>query len=151
MSLAFNASWAAPLQSEWNFTAASCVQYSAFLSYLLSGDLEKVDNFYKSVPVGAALDFMRTMVPVDWTPQPSDKDLFLWYDAFASGDDGWTNATQEAVFGITFEQCGSTICPYLNWNGDADLSGIGVCFFFFFKNSLRIIVSSGPEYLLTVF
>ncbi|KAJ4393281.1 hypothetical protein N0V93_002489 [Gnomoniopsis smithogilvyi] len=126
MSLALNASWAAPLQSQWNFTAASCVQYSAFLSFLLSGDIEKVDNFYRTVPVGTAMDFMRTMVPDDWTPQPSDKDLFLWYDAFASGNASWTDATQDSVFGITFEECGSTICPYLNWNGDADLSGIGM-------------------------
>lgn len=126
MSLALNASWAAPLQSEWNFTTASCVQYSVFLSYFFSGDIEKVDNVYKSVPVGAALDFMKTMVPDDWTPQPSEKDLFLWYDAFVSGSEIWTNATEESIFGITFGQCGSTICPYLNWNGDADLSGIGV-------------------------
>lgn len=92
----------------------------------MSGDLEKVDNFYNIVPVGTAMDFMRTMVPDDWTPQPSEKDLYLWYDVFASGNDSWTNDTGNAVFSITFEECGSTICPHLNWNGDADLSGIGV-------------------------
>ncbi|KAJ4423138.1 hypothetical protein N0V82_002267 [Gnomoniopsis sp. IMI 355080] len=126
MSLALNASWAAPLQSQWNFTAAYCVQYSAFLSYIMSGDLEKVNNFYRTVPIGTAMDFMKTMVPDDWTPQPTEKDLFLWYDVFASGNETWSNATEDAVLGITFQECGSTICPYLNWNGDADLSGIGM-------------------------
>lgn len=126
MSVALNASWVPPPQSQWNFSNASCVQYSAFLSYLLSGDIEKVDNFYNTVPVGTAMDFMKSMVPTNWTPQPSEKDLFLWYEAFASGDGSWSDDTQTLVFNITFDECGSTICPYLDWNGDADLSGIGV-------------------------
>lgn len=125
MSVDLNASWTAPAQPLWNITTASCVQYSSFFSFIVSGDIAKVDNFYDTVPVGTARNFMRAMIPEDWTPQPEDADLFLWYETFASGEDSLTNDTLYSVLDKIYG-CGSTICPYLDWNGDADLSGIGV-------------------------
>lgn len=125
--IGINASWTAPLQTQWDITNASCDPYSQFLAYLFASDAAQVDNIWTTVPVGVAVNFTAALVPTNWTPQPNAEDLLLWYLDYATGQESLTGDTLGVLINVTLEECNATICPYLGWEGDSDLSGIGVC------------------------
>ncbi|KAF3761398.1 hypothetical protein M406DRAFT_333461 [Cryphonectria parasitica EP155] len=121
MSYGLNLSWEAPPVSLIQFTA--CQPVSAFVSYIYTGVASNASaSPYATVPTETAIEFMQAIVPDNWTV-PNEAEAMLWYMSLAEGDYDY-NFTQASDFAL--ESCNATICPYLNWDGDADLSGIGM-------------------------
>lgn len=90
------------------------------------GDLPP--NWNGGTPVNVVLDFLGSLVPNNWT-QPTQGDLLLWYlELFEYlNADGLVTINKITLFALS--DCGSKICPNLDFSGDGDLSGIGVSLF----------------------
>lgn len=81
------------------------------------------------IPTQLTTDYLRLMIPQNWT-EPSTADLIIWsvklfgvQDAEADPDyEPWV----EKMSNFPFTGCKKTICSKLDWQGDPDVSGIGV-------------------------
>lgn len=114
-----NASWEYPPPSQLNIS--SCDGITPWFASLLQAEvnLGNLDD----IPISTSLAFLESLVPNNWT-QPTSSDLMLWYLDIGSYFD---NNTLSKILVYPVTSCGSQVCPYLDWDGDSDLSGIGVC------------------------
>lgn len=107
-------SWSPPPLTELNYT--NCTAASAYVASSVT--------LNKTLDIGyyATFNFLRSLVPLNWTDYPSDGDLLLWFES-------WDLETDNEVFNkslVMVEQCGRGICEFLPLEGDPDLAGIGV-------------------------
>ncbi|KAI0593351.1 hypothetical protein F4775DRAFT_597323 [Biscogniauxia sp. FL1348] len=87
--------------------------------------------------------FVNSTVPASWAPRPAPADLAAWYlDVWAGVDYGVdaelddvrVRAAEFAYFG-----CGSMVCAKLDWQGDDNVSGIGMMISYYLAASLATI------------
>lgn len=115
-SVSLQVAWEAPPLSQLN--VSDCAAVAAWMAYFLTGDTTEVG--WNLVPYHTAVDFVTSLVPDNWTT-PTRADAIIWYTAMAQGeyiDDDF--ADKVSLFAVY--DCGSSICPHLGWDGDADLS-----------------------------
>jgi hypothetical protein len=76
--------------------------------------------------------YLAAILPSD-IPRPDNYTLSLWWDALHNE---YNRSMDTALdYGSIYEwllepfrsQCSSSICKHLEWTGDQDVSGIGVC------------------------
>lgn len=72
----------------------------------------------------ATFDFLRSLVPSNWTDgDPKDGELLVWIES-------WNESTLNGVIDNTvneiYNKCDRAICPFLQLDGDPDIAGIGV-------------------------
>lgn len=83
-------------------------------------------NLNSSNDVGytATFDFLRSLVPSNWTDtDPKDGELLIWIESWnESTQNGVIDKTVNAIYG----NCDRQICPFLQLEGDPDIAGIGV-------------------------
>lgn len=133
MAFSVNASWEAPPLERWNIS--SCEPVATFVAAIfLSAASNASQNVWRQVKTVDALEFAMSLVPDNWT-KPSEEAAMSWYlDMDGIIDEG----TSQALTRFGAFECNDTICPHLNWGGDADLSGIGVCVSLPIKASIMI-------------
>ncbi|KUI53129.1 hypothetical protein VP1G_00371 [Cytospora mali] len=122
-----NASWELPPTSQLNISDCNAIApWVAYYIVLASQSNSSMPflTWEGNTPVNVVLDFLRSLVPNNWT-QPTDGDLLLWYIDFHN-----YLLTDIEVLGkmaiLSVNDCGSKICPNLDFSGDSDLSGIGM-------------------------
>lgn len=116
MSLNATVSWSPPPIQALNYS--NCTAGSAFLASSVNL------NVTQDIGYSATFNFLRSLVPSNWTDNnPSDGELLVWLES-------WSNDTITEVFDTTYDtiasQCDREICPFLQLEGDPDLAGIGV-------------------------
>lgn len=130
-----NATWEVPPPAVLN--VSDCDAIAPWIAHVLNAFAERGTLFVgvsdtlgmqTDFPISVAVKFLRSLVPDNWTT-PTDGDLLLWHlDLW--GSNGYFKADNYNIFLYIFDyvyfECGSTICPNLNFSGDSDLSGIGV-------------------------
>lgn len=102
--------------SNCDVASAWLASYSAMY---VEGDLS-----WDGVSLTLATNYLRSLVPRNWTT-PSDAALLLWYHQ-RTGGLAHGNVTYQAMIDFPTNQCRREICPYLKWQGDPDLAGVGV-------------------------
>lgn len=115
------ASWTPPPISWMVFD--NCDVASAWLASYSAMYVEG-DISWDGVSMNLAKNYLRSMVPRNWTT-PSDADLLLWYHQRTGGLE-YGNLTYNAMIDFPMSNCSKEICPYLKWQGDPDLAGVGV-------------------------
>lgn len=108
--------WEAPPLSQLNVTNCSAV--TPWFAYFLTGST--TETGWDLAPYGTAVDFVTSLVPDNWTT-PSPADAIIWYTSMAQGE-YLDNDTIDAMTVFSISDCESSICPHLNWDGDADLA-----------------------------
>lgn len=81
---------------------------------------------WDGVSIELAINYLRSMVPSNWTT-PTDSDLLTWYQ-LRTGGLNRGNVTYKAMIDFPLTNCSQEICPYLRWQGDPDLAGVGVSY-----------------------
>lgn len=114
--------WEAPPLSQLSVT--NCSAIAAWLAYFLTGDM--TENGWDLVPFHTAVDFVTSLVPDNWTA-PATPDAIIWYTAMAQGE-YLDNTTANAITLFALTECEASICPHLDWDGDADLSVSNIWF-----------------------
>lgn len=118
-----NASWEVPPQSWLNISDCNAISpWIAHIFVIASGTASSDASGHDDIPMSVVVDFLRSLVPNNWT-QPADGDLLLWYQDFFEYID------EDKLQGIgmfALQNCGPKVCPNLGFSGDSDLSGIGV-------------------------
>lgn len=71
------------------------------------------------------------MIPQNWTDPPSQSDLVIWsvqlFDGGAANNtDPSYKAWHDNLIRFPLTDCGTQICNNIDWQGDPDVSGIGV-------------------------
>ncbi|ROV91073.1 hypothetical protein VMCG_09610 [Cytospora schulzeri] len=124
------ASWEIPPLSQLNIS--DCDAISPWMSYYYvlgsQGSIAglSVSTWDGGTPVNIVLDFLRSLVPNNWT-QPTNGDLLLWYLEFFPYVRTEPNLdTFEEMVQFATVDCGPKMCPSLDFSGDSDLSGIGM-------------------------
>lgn len=118
-----NASWEVPPQSWLNISDCNAISpWIAHIFVIASGTASSDAPGPDDIPVRIVIDFLRSLVPSNWT-QPTDGDLLVWYlDFFGYIDDD----RLQGIGMFSLQNCGPMVCPNLGFSGDSDLSGIGV-------------------------
>jgi hypothetical protein len=98
-----------------------------------------------SIPYNLVLPAMRALVLSNWTDTPTDTDLMAW------NVEVWTNATvmdSEKLLAIQRiadvplnAECLRDLCPHLRWEGDPDVSGLGMMISYYVEAVLASIFS----------
>ena len=70
------------------------------------------------VPSGLTIKFLTSLIPDNYTT-PKASDVISWYYTM---DDSLLDEVSKMVY----DDCGRQICNYLDWEGDSDISGVGV-------------------------
>lgn len=118
-----NASWEVPPQSWLNISDCNAISpWIAHIFVIASGTASSDASGHDDIPVRIIVDFLRSLVPSNWT-QPADGDLLLWYLDFFDYIDG---DRLQGIGMFSLQNCGPKVCPNLGFSGDSDLSGIGV-------------------------
>lgn len=118
-----NASWAVPTQSWLNISDCNAISpWIAHIFVIASGTASSDASGHNDVPMRIFVDFLRSLVPSNWT-QPAAGDLLLWYLDFFDYIDG---DRLQGIGMFSLQNCGPKVCPNLGFSGDSDLSGIGV-------------------------
>lgn len=121
--LSLNASWEVPPQSWLNISDCDAISpWIAHVFVIASGAATSDTSGHDDIPTRIVVDFLRSLVPNNWT-QPTDGDLLLWYlDFFDYIDED----KLQSIGMFSLQNCGPKVCPNLGFSGDSDLSGIGV-------------------------
>lgn len=81
------------------------------------------------IPTKLTVAYLRSMIPQNWTSQPSDTDVIIWsfklFGANNSQADPEYTEWYKRVVEFPLYDC-ERICSELEWQGDPDVSGIGV-------------------------
>lgn len=118
-----DASWEVPPQSWLNVSDCNAISpWIAHVFVIASGAAASDASGHDDIPVGIVVDFLKSLVPSNWT-QPTDGDLLLWYLDFFDYID---EEKLQSIGMFSLQNCGPKVCPNLGFSGDADLSGIGV-------------------------
>lgn len=123
--------WTAPSFVDWDLS--SCTAVSSVMSYLVLNDPPNSnESFWTAIPMYIAIDFADSVLPDGWPEPPAGAALDWFYNIPAyymleSEEDFVT--ILDALLNFTMESCTPELCQDLNWDGDADLSGIGVSSF----------------------
>lgn len=82
------------------------------------------------IPTQLTTAYLRSMIPQNWTDQPSDSDLKIWsvqlFDNQSAITDPAYESWHQKLIDFPLNDCGTKICEKLDWQGDPDVSGIGV-------------------------
>lgn len=119
-AVAINVSWVAPPLSQLNIT--NCSAITAWVAPFLASPEPGVG--WVLCPYLTAVEFVTSLVPDDWE-QPSIGDAIVWYTDMHEGRYLDTK-TADALVNFSIFGCGTEICSRLDWDGDSDLTGIGV-------------------------
>ncbi|KAH8880183.1 hypothetical protein GQ53DRAFT_891478 [Thozetella sp. PMI_491] len=96
----------------------------------------------RMIPIDVSLDYVRSAIPNNYSPAPDDVDLFAWYTEF------WINSTvsdpeseqiEERAELFPLLNCSEKLCPALKWEGDPDVSGIGMIVTYYIEAVLSTI------------
>lgn len=130
MAGSVSASWEIPPYSWLNIS--DCDRIAPWMADLLvaMSDPDVRPSISKTymggtIPIQIVLDFLGALVPNNWT-QPGTGDLLLWYKDFWTVFEVDNAAIFDDLFSFSLFECGSKVCPNLDFSGDSDLSGIGV-------------------------
>lgn len=99
-----------------------------------AGQIISSNTTSDDVAVGIVAEYLESMIPSNWTDKPSDADLAVWYINYFNNEtlldfNNGTNALTDFLddmFDFPIFECGTTICSKLDWEGDPDVSGVGV-------------------------
>ncbi|KAI5925469.1 hypothetical protein F4810DRAFT_52052 [Camillea tinctor] len=132
--------WLAPpfasLNIEANCTAATD-WLAARIEQIAGGDPYRDGTLYTGIA------YLNSAIPATWTPKPTSADLAAWYiDVWAGSEYGVDEAldgardraTQFAYFG-----CGGMVCGKLDWQGDDNVSGIGMMVSYYLAAALATV------------
>lgn len=121
--LSLNTSWEIPPQSWLNISDCEAISpWIAHVFVIASGAATSSGSGQDDIPMKVIVEFLRSLVPNNWT-QPADGDLLLWYlDFFTYIDED----KLQNIGMFSLQNCGPKVCPNLGFSGDSDLSGIGV-------------------------
>ena len=123
-----NDSWIAPSLSELDISKSNCELATTWAAAYIQALTKKKTL----VDVSTVLmnDYLRSMIPPN-SSQPSDADLTLWtlrlvgktheYEESPEYDQWFNSTLYKPIMG-----CEGSICKKLDWQGDPDVSGIGV-------------------------
>lgn len=114
-------SWTPP-PPEWlvyDNCSAAAPWLARYSSMYENGDLS-----WTGVPIELAVNYLRSMVPANWT-RPTDADLLTWYEERTAGLESG-GVTMTAMIEFPLSTCGEELCHRLQWQGDPDLAGVGV-------------------------
>lgn len=117
---AVNVSWVVPPLSQLNIS--DCAAVTAWYASFLTGS--EPGSGWILCPYRTAVEFVASLVPDEWD-QPTIGDAIVWYTAMYE-DNYLNNDTTEALVDFSVFGCGTQICSHLDWDGDSDLTGIGV-------------------------
>lgn len=119
-----------PLRS---INPTDCAPLNAWIGAIAQAGLQFGDSSRgpeSSIPYDLVLPAMRALVPSNWTDTPTDTDLMAW------NVEVWTNDTvtdSEKLLAIQRmadvplnAECLPDLCPHLRWEGDPDVSGLGM-------------------------
>ncbi len=82
-----------------------------------------------SIPMNITTAYLRSMIPRNWTSQPTTPDLLVWsFNLWGPESPEGPEYDQwlDKAASLPINHCGSQICRKLDWQGDPDVSGIGV-------------------------
>jgi hypothetical protein len=123
--------WTFPQWNQLSFENASCKAGTTWAAAVVS--LMKANGSLANVPVVATADYLKSVVPSNWTRSPTRTDLMAWYLEVVSNETSirrlpdrnqtWLWLIQHP---LNTTYCGYDICPQLGWKGDSDVSGIGM-------------------------
>lgn len=114
-------SWTPP-PPEWlvyDNCSAAAPWLARYSSMYENGDLS-----WTGVPIELAINYLRSMIPANWT-RPTDADLLTWYEERTGGLESG-GVTMAAMVEFPLSTCGEELCHRLQWQGDPDLAGVGV-------------------------
>lgn len=138
-----NTSWEVPPQSWLNISDCNSISpWIAHIFVIASGSEISNASRNNDIPMRVVVDFLRSLVPSNWT-QPADGDLLLWYLDFFDYID------EDRLQGIgmfALQNCGPKVCPNLGFSGDSDLSGIGVSQSSRFQNHTCFVSTSEDQF-----
>lgn len=90
-------------------------------------------NILTDIPMNLTTTYLRSMIPPNWTQPSSSADLIVWsIQLWGHAPEPRTNLEYEEwynktiSFPVSAEACDHAICAKLGWQGDPDVSGIGV-------------------------
>ena len=74
-------------------------------------------------------DYLQSMIPQTTTPPP-ELDLMAWsldlFDDSKSGRGPEYDSWFEKVWSLPIKGCSQMVCKKIEWEGDPDVSGVGV-------------------------
>lgn len=115
-----NASWSPPPAAWLNFT--NCSAAAAWLAAY--GQLyEDEGSLWDGVSFDIVIGYLGSMIPRNWT-KPTDANLLVWYHEKNYFRDN--NALLMDMINFPLSKCSAQVCPKLQWEGDPDLTGVGV-------------------------
>lgn len=119
--MSVNTSWSPPPTSWMVFDDCEVASawLAAYSALYVQGDIS-----WDGVSINLVKNYLHSMIPSNWTT-PTDEDLLLWYHRRTGGLDHG-NVTYRAMIEFPLSNCSEEICPYLKWQGDPDLAGVGV-------------------------
>lgn len=115
-----NATWSPPPAAWLNFT--NCSAAAAWLAAY--GQLyEDEGSLWDGVSFDIVIGYLGSMIPRNWT-KPTDANLLVWYHEKNYFRDN--NALLMDMINFPLSKCSAQVCPKLQWEGDPDLTGVGV-------------------------
>lgn len=115
-----NATWSPPPVAWLNFT--NCSAAAAWLAAY--GQLyEDEGSLWDGVSFDIVIGYLGSMIPRNWT-KPTDANLLVWYHEKNYFRDN--NALLMDMINFPLAKCSAQVCPKLQWEGDPDLTGVGV-------------------------
>lgn len=116
-----NLSWVPPLWSDLDPTR-DCGSYGQF-----AADIARNGLF--NAPIALTVSYFRSILPPDFSPQPTQLQILEWYEAivanYTDGSGGSEDLFTQA-FAAAEGVCHDEFCTAVGFQGNADVTGIGV-------------------------
>jgi hypothetical protein len=129
MNHTVSATWTAPAYDQLDFSAAACPSGAMWLGRVMVA-FSKL-RIQEDVQIGVTAEYLKALVPANWSDPPTPGGLLLWYTDFLSDMEllrtaPEVNATVKRLWSFPLDECPEQVCQHLDWEGDSDVSGIGM-------------------------